>query len=153
METRIFSVACGIILLTVVISCSSAKPGNLGLVDHHLAECPDRPNCVSSENSESAAFVEPLKFTGDPDTAWKNIKEAVQDVGGKIQEEKDGYLWATFTSLVFRFVDDLELRMDRVNYVIHVRSASRVGHSDLGVNRRRVERLRASFLSMNHDGN
>jgi len=66
-------------------------------------------------------------------------------MGGKIQEEHDGYLWATFTSRVFRFVDDVEFRMVPSDGIIHVRSGSRVGYSDLGVNRKRVEKLRAGF--------
>jgi uncharacterized protein (DUF1499 family) len=66
-------------------------------------------------------------------------------MGGKIQEEHDGYLWTTFTSRLFRFVDDVEFRMVSTDGIIHVRSASRVGYSDLGVNRRRVEKLRTLF--------
>ncbi len=66
-------------------------------------------------------------------------------MGGKIEEEHDGYLWATFASRLFRFVDDVEFRMVSIDGIIHVRSASRVGYSDLGVNRRRVERLRTLF--------
>jgi uncharacterized protein (DUF1499 family) len=66
-------------------------------------------------------------------------------MGGKIEEEHDDYLWTTFTSRVFRFVDDVEFRMVSAAGKIHVRSGSRVGYSDLGVNRRRVEKLRALF--------
>jgi uncharacterized protein (DUF1499 family) len=66
-------------------------------------------------------------------------------MGGKIQEEHEGYLWATFTSKVFRFVDDVEFRMVSADGIVHVRSGSRVGYSDLGVNRRRVEKLRTLF--------
>lgn len=66
-------------------------------------------------------------------------------MGGKIQEEQDGYLWATFTSRLFRFVDDVEFRMVSSDGIIHVRSGSRKGYSDLGVNRRRVEKLRTLF--------
>ncbi len=89
--------------------------------------------------------VEPLAFTGDPQSAWKKAREAVLDIGGNIEKETDGYLWATFTSRLFRFVDDLELRMDKMSHNIHVRTASRVGYSDLGVNRERVQNLRKSF--------
>jgi uncharacterized protein (DUF1499 family) len=66
-------------------------------------------------------------------------------MGGEIQEEHDGYLWTTFTSRLFRFVDDVEFRMVFTDGIIHVRSGSRVGYSDLGVNRRRVEKLRTLF--------
>ncbi|MBP1699934.1 MAG: hypothetical protein H6Q41_5122 [Deltaproteobacteria bacterium] len=66
-------------------------------------------------------------------------------MGGKIQKEQDGFLWATFTSRVFRFVDDVEFRMVSTAGMIYVRSGSRVGYSDLGVNRKRVEKLRTLF--------
>ena len=63
----------------------------------------------------------------------------------RITEARVGYFRAEFTSLIFRFVDDVEFLLDENEHVIHVRSASRVGHSDLGANRQRVERLRAAF--------
>ena len=66
-------------------------------------------------------------------------------MGGSIQAEKTDYLAATFTSSIFRFVDDLEIRIDTGQEMIHLRSASRVGHSDGGVNRKRVELLKNSF--------
>lgn len=126
-------------------SCSSQKQPQLGLIDGKLGPCPDSPNCVSSEHEAGASHVEPLSFTGDTQGAWKNAREAVLNIGGNIEKETDDYLWATFTSRLFRFVDDLELRMDKTSYNIHVRSASRVGYSDLGVNRERVKNLRKSF--------
>lgn len=63
----------------------------------------------------------------------------------QIVEEKPGYLHAVFTSLIFRFRDDVEILVDDSAKVLQIRSASRVGHSDLGVNRKRVERLRDRF--------
>jgi uncharacterized protein (DUF1499 family) len=80
-----------------------------------------------------------------PEEAWKRLREAIQTLGGTIEEERDGYLRAIVTSRVFRFVDDLECRMVVAVGVIHVRSASRVGYWDLGVNRKRVEALREMF--------
>jgi uncharacterized protein (DUF1499 family) len=100
---------------------------------------------VSSESDRASSRVEPLTFQGPPEKAWSNLKETLHEMGGKIQEDREGYLWATFTSRVFRFVDDVEFRMVSTDGMIHVRSGSRVGYSDLGVNRRRVEKLRALF--------
>jgi uncharacterized protein (DUF1499 family) len=100
---------------------------------------------VSSESDIPSSRVEPLTFQGPPGKAWSDLKETIREMGGKIHEEYDGYLWATFTSKVFRFVDDVEFRMVSTDGMIHVRSGSRVGYSDLGVNRRRVEKLRAIF--------
>ncbi len=77
--------------------------------------------------------------------AWQKLKQVIQAQGGKLVEDKEDYLHATFTSTLFRFIDDLELSLDENNKLIHIRSASRVGHSDLGQNRKRVERLRNDF--------
>jgi uncharacterized protein (DUF1499 family) len=68
-------------------------------------------------------------------------------MGGKIITDDGGYLHATFTSRIFRFVDDLELRLDGENGIIHLRSASRTGYSDFGVNRKRAEQFQALFRS------
>jgi uncharacterized protein (DUF1499 family) len=131
-------------VLLTVLSCAS-NPPKVQLVDGKLRACPSSPNCVSSESDLTSSRVEPLTFQGLPEKAWNDLKETIREMGGKIQEEHDGYLWTTFTSRLFRFVDDVEFRMVPTDRVIHVRSGSRVGYSDLGVNRRRVERLRAIF--------
>lgn len=131
-------------VLLAVLSCASHPP-KVQLVDGRLRACPKSPNCVSSEGDGTSSRIEPLTFQGLPEKAWGDLKETIRELGGKIQEEHDGYLWATFTSRLFRFVDDVEFRMVSSDGMIHLRSGSRVGHSDLGVNRRRVEKLRALF--------
>ncbi len=83
---------------------------------------------------------------GDASQTLARIKTIVDAMGGSIQAEKTDYLAAAFTSPIFRFVDDLEIRIDTEQRVIHLRSASRVGRGDGGVNRKRVERLRQLFL-------
>ncbi len=130
-------------VLLTVLSCAS-NPSKVQLVDGKLRPCPDSPNCVSSESDVTSSRVEPLTFKGRPEMAWSNLKETIREMGGKIQEEHDDYLWATFTTRVFRFVDDVESRVSSEG-IIHVRSGSRKGYSDLGVNRRRVERLRTLY--------
>jgi uncharacterized protein (DUF1499 family) len=131
-------------MLLAVLSCAS-NPPKVQLVDGRLRACPKSPNCVSSESDSASSRVEPLTFQGPPEKAWSDLKETIRELGGKIQEEHEGYLWTTFTSRVFRFVDDVEFRMVSTDGIIHVRSGSRVGYSDLGVNRRRVEKLRTLF--------
>jgi uncharacterized protein (DUF1499 family) len=116
-----------------------------GLLDGKLRACPSSPNCVCSE-AHSAALqqhaIEPfMAGQDDMDTAWSKMKQAVEAAGGKFRVEEPDYLHAEFTSTIFRFVDDFELRADRQAGVIHVRSASRVGRSDLGANRKRVEKI------------
>jgi uncharacterized protein (DUF1499 family) len=142
-STLIVVIVISGVLLTI-LSCAS-NPPKVQLVDGRLRACPDSPNCVSSESDRASSRVEPLTFQGPPEKAWSNLKETLHEMGGKIQEDREGYLWATFTSRVFRFVDDVEFRMVSTDGMIHVRSGSRVGYSDLGVNRRRVEKLRTLF--------
>jgi uncharacterized protein (DUF1499 family) len=127
-----------------VMSLTAREP-KAGLVDNKLRPCPHSPNCVVSENEAPASRIEPLAFKGTSDKAWQALKLAVEGNGGFIREERAGYLWATYTSRIFRFVDDVEFRLDAARGVIHVRSASRAGHSDLGVNRKRIEKLRIAF--------
>jgi uncharacterized protein (DUF1499 family) len=111
-----------------------------------LNQCPASPNCVCSQDPDPAHQIVPLAFTGTADDAWGRLKTVVAGrPRARIVEESADYLRAEFRSRVFRFVDDVEFVMDEPNHVIQVRSASRVGYSDLGVNRRRIEALRAAF--------
>ena len=123
----------------------TSVPPEVRLVDGHLRACPETPNCVSSESAAPAAHIEPLRFKGAPQAAWSGLRSSIRALGGTIVEEQEGVLWATFTSRIFRFVDDMECRMVVEEGVIHLRSASRAGWSDMGVNRERVERLRRLF--------
>ena len=127
------------------VSCASHGKRPLGMTDGKLSPCPRRPNCISSEDDAGPSRIEPLTFTGTPEAAWVCLKRAIQGNGGTIEREGSDYIWAIFKTRLFRFVDDIEFRMDVKNEVIHVRSASRVGYSDFGVNRRRVETLRLRF--------
>ncbi len=112
-----------------------------------LKPCPSSPNCVSSLAEEDAAHrVAPLNWTGDLDQAKAQLRQAVLAAGhATVVVEEDLYWHIEFRSRIFRFVDDVEFRFDPRTRLIHVRSASRVGHSDLGVNRTRVETIRARF--------
>jgi uncharacterized protein (DUF1499 family) len=108
-----------------------------------LAPCPSTPNCVSSD-AEDDHRIEPLELAVSPEDAWQALRDAVEGMPRtKIVNVTDEYLHAEIRTAVFRFVDDLELQLRPGSGTIAVRSASRVGRSDLGVNRRRVERLRA----------
>ena len=134
----LLSIPC---LLLAILSLTAKAP-DAGLVEGRLRPCPSTPNCVCSEDEDTPASIEPLAFEASAEAAWDAVKEAVQAMGGQIEKDDGDYLHAAFTSTLFRFVDDLELRLDEEARVIHVRSASRAGHSDLGVNRKRVEELR-----------
>ena len=125
---------------------AGSPPATLGVRDGRLAPCPDRPNCVSSEATDDAHRVAALDFTGDPAAALRRLDQVIagQD-GASIVTRRDGYLHAEFQTRLMGFVDDFEARVDPAAGVIQVRSASRLGYGDLGVNRGRVEAIRAAF--------
>ena len=122
--------------------CGAKMPNDVGV--GALAPCPGTPNCVSSvEVPSSPAYVEPMAEVGPPEVAWAAVLE---ELGSwprlQILAVTDDAIHAEVKSLVFRFEDDLELRLQPLEARIDVRSASRLGRSDLGANRRRVETLR-----------
>ena len=122
----------GLLVLALISQRGKAK----GLVNGRLAPVGPKPNVVSSEpDTPPDVQVAPLRAT------LTEAKAAVERMGGTVIEETDEYVAATFQSRFFRFIDDVELR-DAGDRVVHVRSSSRVGHSDMGVNRKRVEALR-----------
>jgi uncharacterized protein (DUF1499 family) len=144
MYTNIFrTVACVIILCMT----GPAAADNTTLV---LAPCPASPNCVSSlaPESDHEHYIAPFRFTGDPAAAWQRLKAAVlAEKRVTVVAEQANYLHAEMRSLLFRFTDDVEFSLHAGSGLIHVRSASRKGYSDFGVNRRRVERIRTVFVS------
>lgn len=121
-------------------------PERTGVIRGRLAPCPDAPRCVTSDAENPDRRVPPFRIDGDPDDAWAAAVEAVAALPRtRIVERTSDYLHAECRSAVFRFVDDLELHLRPAEGVIAVRSASRVGYYDFGVNRRRVANLRASL--------
>jgi len=132
-------------LLFVGLSMSSRKQPELGLLNGQLRPCPVTPNCVCSEQQVEGAFIKPLVYTTTADNAWRKIKQAIAETGGVVLTEQNGYLHARYETPLMRYVDDVELRLDENKQVIHIRSSSRVGHSDLGANRKRAGRIRATF--------
>jgi len=134
-------------LLTLGFKLMPKGQAKLGLVAGQLSPCPNTPNCVCSEDNSASAYVAPFAFKGVDESAWLRAKQAVISSGGRIQTDEQTYLSAIFSTKWLGFVDDVELRLDADNDVIHVRSASRLGRSDFGVNRERVERLRMLFDS------
>lgn len=125
---------------------SGARPANLGVQNGQLVACPATPNCVSSFSQDAAHRIEPLHFNDDPQAAFSQLKATLQALPRtQIITESDHYLYAEFTSAWMGFVDDVEFYLDQAANVIQVRSASRLGESDLGVNRERIEAIRAGF--------
>lgn len=111
-----------------------------------LKPCPATPNCVLSTATDDTHRVAPFPFTGPAPDALARVKAAALSFPRtRVAEEAQGYVRLTFKSALFGFVDDVEFEVDEAAKVIHVRSASRVGRSDLGVNRKRVEAIRAKL--------
>jgi uncharacterized protein (DUF1499 family) len=127
----------------LLIGCHGTRPPGLGVRDGSLAPCPASPNCVSSQAPDEGRRVAPLPFTGPAPDAMKKLTAVVRSLPRTaIITTTDSYLHAEFTSFLFRFIDDTEFLADDAAKVIHVRSASRLGYSDLGVNRKRIELIR-----------
>jgi uncharacterized protein (DUF1499 family) len=128
--------------MAIGVGCGSARPD--AAVGHGtVSPCPDRPNCVSSEAGDEDHRIAPFKLKGEPSSAWDDVKAVVGRLPrcSIVSATKD-YLHAECKSRLFRFVDDLELRLDPATGVVAVRSAARVGYWDMGVNRGRVASLR-----------
>ena len=133
----------------VLIGCTGTRPANLGARDGKLPPCPASPNCVSSQSTDREHAVEPLRYSGTASEAMAALDTIISGMKrARVVTRTGSYLHAEFTSALFRFVDDLEFLLDERAAVIHVRSASRVGHSDLGVNRKRVEDIRAAMTAV-----
>jgi uncharacterized protein (DUF1499 family) len=116
------------------------KPEN----ERVLSPCPQKPNCVFSESDRTDHKVEALPLLdGDPQKSWHKLMQTIRQSGGEIVVDDGRYSHAVFTSGIFRFKDDLEVVMN--DEKISIRSASRAGTSDFGVNRKRVEEIRSIY--------
>ena len=125
-----------------------------GLASGTLTPCPDKPNCVCSEfTDDTTHYIAPLDYSGTaPEKAWAGILQVIEESGGEVSATEDEYIAALFPVSWFGFVDDVECRLDTSQKTIHIRSASRVGHSDLGVNKKRAETITRLFnQKMNED--
>lgn len=125
------------------------RPTNIGIESGKLAPCPGTPNCVNSQSQDALHKIEPLTYNSTPQQAIANLKTAIQSLERtQIITESDNYLYAEFTSKLMGFVDDVEFFIDKSANIIDVRSASRLGQSDLGVNRKRIEMIREKFKEL-----
>ncbi|MEO0368438.1 MAG: DUF1499 domain-containing protein [Pseudomonadota bacterium] len=130
----VFSALVIIGLFFLAKSSQNASPA--GLINNQLAPCPEPANCVSSE-ADTEADKKVAAFSLN---SWEKLPSIVADMGGEVTQTKANYLAAEFSSKTFKFVDDMEFRL--ADDAVHVRSASRVGLSDHGVNLARVNALR-----------
>lgn len=153
MSKQIQIVVASIILLT---GCTTV-PTNLGIDNGKLAPCSTKPNCVNSLSQDKKHTIEPIFVTGTPVEVKNDILKIVnQFKNTKIIVTEVNYIRAEFTSSLFGFVDDVEFYFpatDSTQITIDVRSASRVGYSDFGVNRKRIQQIRSKFKTLNSQNN
>ncbi|HSQ00780.1 MAG TPA: DUF1499 domain-containing protein [Candidatus Dormibacteraeota bacterium] len=132
--------------LALLVGCAAEREPMMPSPAEPLAPCPASPNCVSSLATDDAHRVAPLAYQGDPAAAMRRLRAVIEAMPrARVVGADDTALHAEFTSFLFRFVDDVNCAVDAEASVIQIRSASRVGYSDLGVNRKRVEAIRAAF--------
>lgn len=133
----------------VLIACSGNRPTNIGIHDSRLAPCPETPNCVSSDASDTKHNVSPFLLNVPSAQAWPEAKQhLIQLPRTHVVKTTSNYMHIEFTSAWLGFVDDLELHLRPQENIIAVRSASRLGSYDFGVNRDRVESLRSDFIKL-----
>jgi uncharacterized protein (DUF1499 family) len=133
-----------------LFSFSGTRPANLGIHDGKFAPCPSSPNCVSSQSQDADHRIAPLTYGDAPEVAFERLKTVVRSLPGtEVIAETDDYLYTEFTSALMGFVDDVEFFLNRDAGEIEVRSASRLGESDLGVNRQRIEQIRSQLNQPN----
>lgn len=132
------------LLAVILAACAGERPKNLGVKDGVLATCPSSPNCVSSFAADEGHRIAPFSFMDEPVVAFARLTQMIrQRNDATIIEERGDYLRVELRTTLF--VDDAEFLLDGEKKVIHLRSASRLGYSDLGKNRSRIEEIRATF--------
>jgi uncharacterized protein (DUF1499 family) len=145
MNKQISVVLVSLIMLT---GCSGNIP-DLGLNNGELMPCPKTPNCVNSQAADEKHYIQPIHFTGTQQEAQGRLLRILESQKRtKILTAQMNYIRVEFTSALFRFVDDVEFYIPETQAdetIIHIRSASRVGYSDLGANRKRIEQIRNKF--------
>ncbi len=133
-------------LFYLIVMTLSTVPQANSTTEKQLPSCPNSPNCVSSQATDADHFIAPFKITANVEQTWAALKKAlVSQSRTAITNETADTLHAQATSLVFRFVDDIDVMLAADAKLIHIRSASRTGYRDFGVNRKRVEMLRAQL--------
>jgi uncharacterized protein (DUF1499 family) len=131
----------------MLFNCSGFRPKDIGVKEGQLKNCPDTPNCVSTQSTDTVHKIAPINYIGTKEEAINKMVIVINSLKRtKIITKSENYLYAEFTSALMRFVDDVEFYFDDTDKLIHFRSASRLGYSDLGVNRKRMEEISKLFL-------
>ena len=128
----------------IISSCTGKAPTTIG----QFSICPGTPNCVSTKNINTKNYILPIYYKGSRDKAKRFLLLAIKPIKSvSIKKELDQFIHIEVTSRIFGFVDDVEFYLNEPG-IIHFRSASRIGYSDLGVNRERMETIRKTFQNL-----
>ncbi len=128
----------------------SAMPNNLGVENGRLAPCPTSPNCVSSEATDKPHYIEPMAYDGETAVAHQKIVSIIKANDDlTLISQTPTYIHAEARSNLWHFIDDVEFYFDEAAGLVQLRSASRLGYGDGGVNRRRLEAIRTAFAAPN----
>ncbi|WP_461204844.1 DUF1499 domain-containing protein [Clostridium sp. DL1XJH146] len=139
----LYIVLAVVLVLVLNLAIGNMKaPSNLGVNDGKLAPLPNKPNAVSSQTDKKEFYVEPFPFKESLEVSKEAIIKAVNNFGdGEIVVNDTGYIRVMFTTPKMKYHDDVEFYFDDEAKVIHFRSASRVGYSDMGLNKERYDKL------------
>lgn len=130
-----------VMVLNLVIG-NMRTPKNLGVKDGKLAELPNKPNAISTQTDNKEFYVEPFPFKENLEKSKVAVLKAVEKYGdSEIVEKEANYIRVVFTTSKMRYHDDAEFYFDEEEKVVHFRSASRVGYSDMGLNKERYNKL------------
>ncbi|MBD2199921.1 MULTISPECIES: DUF1499 domain-containing protein [Calothrix] len=142
----LFSITLAIFL---TLTTNPAFAASLGLNNGYLSSCPASDNCVVSQDADAKHAIKPIPYHVDRNVAKETLLKVLTVVPRtEVIEQTENYIHALSKSRIFKFVDDVEFYFPADESVIHVRSASRVGESDLGVNRRRIEQIRLALQDL-----
>ncbi|MEC9407378.1 MAG: DUF1499 domain-containing protein [Abyssibacter sp.] len=131
-----------------LLRIAAPRPRNLGVQDGRLADCPRAPKCVSSQSTSRRHAIAPLPIRGSVQASMQRLTDLLLEwPEAELITEQPGYLHAEFSTRLLGFVDDVEFVPVPGEGVIHLRSCSRLGYSDLGANRSRIESIRDAYLN------
>jgi uncharacterized protein (DUF1499 family) len=144
---RTITLVCVPILLIIILSgCAGKRPASVGVTDGKFFPCPKRPNCVSSMSEGQRHYIEPFIYRSEKQQAYQTLQRVLAELDqATIIAQSDNYLHVEFKSRYLGFVDDVEFYFADDAPLIHIRSASRLGYSDLGVNRKRMDSMRSQY--------
>ena len=142
-----YKVSVSVFMLACVSACAGQPPSNLGSQSQPLAQCPSTPNCVSSYDAvEDSHYIKPISSKLSIKAKHQKLTQIISNTDNtQITQSSPAYIRAEYTSAFWGFVDDVEFVLEDTQ--IQMRSASRLGYSDLGVNRKRLESIRSEFVT------